>query len=359
MAIREGLARYIDQTLFVYQKAEVAVGIDAAGFRTREITPVESAIALARFYAATRRPAEARAQLAAAGNLPEGSEVEGALFDREEQIDAARTAYARASDAGAASFYGEYRFASLLWPAKGEPSTETLVRLEKALQRSIGLNPSFAPSHRMLAEVLLRLDRYSDALAVAERAETLDRRDMYAQLVMSRALWGLSKPDQAMAAAKRALSLSTTDPERRNAQQLLDFLQKSSDRPAPERGADTAVSSNDGKQLFEACNTGDNAACGKLSGMFDRACKAGDARGCMMTAFFLLEGRGVPKDEAKGMAILEPLCHGEVPEACVPIATVLLTKSDPPNRTRARELLDKSCRAGAAEACDLLKTLKD
>jgi tetratricopeptide (TPR) repeat protein len=359
VSIREGLAVYIDQTLFVYQKANLALDVDAAGFRTREVPPAESAIALARFHAATRRPEEARAQLAAAGNPPAGGEVEGALLDRDGQREAARAAYARASDAGEATFWGEYRFAALSWPPDGEPSTDTLARMEKALRRSVSLNPTFAPSHLMLAQVLLELERYADALPVAERAETLDRRDMHAHIVMSRALWGLSKPDQAMAAAKRALSLSTTDTERRNAQQLLDFLQKSSGRPASQPGADTTVSSDEGKQLFDACNTGDNAACGKLSGMFDRACKAGDARGCMMTAFFLLEGRGVPKDEAKGMAILEPLCHGEVPEACVPIATVLLTKGDPPNRTRARELLDKSCRAGATEACDLLKTLQD
>ena len=78
-----------------------------------------------------------------------------------------------------------------------------------------------------------------------------------------------------------------------------------------------------------------------------------------MTAFFYLEGRGVAKDEAKGMAILEPLCNGNMPEACMPIATVLLTRGDPPNRERARQLLTRSCQAGATEACDVLKRLKD
>ena len=361
--IREGLARYIDQTLFVYQRAAVALDVDAAGFRTREITPVEAAVALARFHAATQRPVEARAQLAAAGTAPAGAEVEGALLDREGQRDAARAAYERASDAGAASFYGEYRFAALSWPADGKASPETLARLEKALQRSVALNASFAPSHQMLAEVLLQQERYRDALPVAERAEALDRSDAYANMLLARALWGLSRHDEAMAAAKRALSLSTTQQNRQAAQRLIDFLTKSPGRPtaSPQaRGrADGPVTADEGKQLFEACNNGDNTACAKLSSMFDSACKAGDARGCMMTAFFYLEGRGVAKDEAKGMAILEPLCNGNMPEACMPIASVLLTKGDAPNRARARELLTKSCNAGATEACDVLKTLKN
>jgi tetratricopeptide (TPR) repeat protein len=358
VAIREGLAVYIDQTLFVYQKVGVAVDIDAAGFRTREVTPAESAVALARFHAATRRPDEARAQIAAAGNSPAAAEVEGALLDRAGQGDAARAAYARASDAGEATFYGEYRFASLSWPAEGEPSTETLVRMEKALRRSVSLNATFAPSHVMLAEVLLQLDRYADALPVAQRAEALDRRNMHAQMSMSRAFWGSGRRDDAMAAAKRALSLSISDNERRAAQRLIDFLAKSPTRPAVAAAPETPINPEEGKQLFEACNTGDNASCGKLSGMFERACKGGDARGCMMTAFFVLEGRGVPKDEAKGMAMLEPLCSGNLPEACVPIANVLLLRGDAANRARAKELLTKSCAAGAAEACGLLKTVQ-
>jgi TPR repeat protein len=359
VSIREGLARYIDQTLYVYQRAAVALDIDAAGFRTREIVAADAAVARARFYAATARPVEARAQLAAAGAAPAGAEVEGALLDREGQRDAARAAYGRASDAGAASFYGEYRFAALSWPTDGEPSADTLARLEKALQRSVGLNQSFAPSHQMLAEVLLRRERYSDALPVAERAEALDRSDARTNMLLARALWGLSRRDEAMAAAKRALSLSTTPQNRQAAQQLIDFLAKSQASAAPVRQAEVRVTADEGKQLFQACNGGDNAACGTLTDTFESACKGGDARGCMMTAFFHLEGRGVARDEAKAMAILEPLCDGSMPEACMPIATVLLTKGDAPNRARARELLTRSCDAGATQACDLLKTLKN
>jgi tetratricopeptide (TPR) repeat protein len=332
-AIREGLAVYIDQTLFVYQKVPVELDIDAAGFRTREVTPAESAILLARFHAATRRPDEARAQIAVAGNPPAGSEVEGALLDRDGQRDAARAAYARASDAGEATFYGEYRFASLSWPAEGEPSTETLVRMEKALRRSISLNATFAPSHVMLAEVLLQLDRYGDALPVAQRAEALDRRNMHAQISLSRAFWGTGNRDEAMAAAKRALSLSMSDNERRGAQRLIDFLAKSPARAtagmAPATTAptgDAPVGQDQGKQLFESCNGGNPAACGTLLRMFDTACEGGDARGCMMAGMFLLEGRGVPKNEA--------------------------------NRARAKDLLTKSCAAGVSGACDLLKTLQ-
>ena len=355
--IREGLARYIDQTLYVYQKAKVAVEIDAAQFKTREIAAPDAALALARLHVAMERPVEARAQAAAAG--PAGGEIEGVLLEREGKREEAKAAYARASDAGVASFFGEYRLASLSWPSGQTAAPDTLAAIEKVLRRSVSLNPMFAPAHQLLADALLRQEKYEAALPLAQRSIGLDNQDVYGYLLLARAYWGVSKPQEAAAAAKQALSLATSPDERQQAQRMLDFLAKSAGVSAAANPVEERVSTEQGKQLFDACNGGDTAACGKLSAMFDSACKGGDARGCMMTAFFYLEGRGVAKDEAKGMAILEPLCNGSMPEACMPIANVLLTRGDPANRERARQLLTKSCEAGATEACGVLKTLKD
>jgi tetratricopeptide (TPR) repeat protein len=357
IAVREGLARYIDQTLFVYQKVPVAIDISDAAFRVRQVPEPETAIELARFHAAMNQPVEARAQLASAGGPPAGAEVEAALLDREGKKEEARIAYGRACEAGAATFYGEYRFAALSWPPGGDVTADTLQAVERALQRSTALNPSFAPSHRMLAQALLRLNRHADALKAAERVEALERRDPYSHLLVSRALWGVSRPDEAMAAAKRALSLASTDQERRDAQTLVDFYAKASS-PRSSGTAEREIGADEGRKLFEACNSGDANACNTLFAMFDRSCTAGDARGCMMTAFFYLEGKGVPQDESKGMAILEPLCTGDMPEACMPIATALFTRGDAANRARARELYEKSCKAGAEEACKVLQSIK-
>jgi tetratricopeptide (TPR) repeat protein len=356
-AIRDGLVRYIDQTLYVYQKAKVAVEIDAARFTTRQVTPPDSALALARLHVAMERPVEARAQLATAGAA--GAELEGVLLEREGKRDEARAAYARASEAGAASFFGEYRLAALSWPSGQNLPANTFAPIEKMLKRSVSLNPMFAPAHQLLTDALLRQEKYDAALPMAQRSIALENPDVHGYLLLARAYWGVSKSPEATAAAKRALSLATRQDDRQRAQQMLDFLAKSSGHSAPALQADAAeISADEGKKLFDACNANDSAACQKLSDMFDRSCKTGDARGCMMTAFFLLEGRGVAKDEAKGMAILEPLCDGGMPEACVPIANVLLARGDAANRARAKELLGRSCQAGAAEACTALKTLQ-
>ena len=356
VAVREGLARYIDQTMYVFQRAKLAVEIDPASFKTRQVTAPESAVALARLHVAMDRPVEARAQLEAAGNPPVGAELEGLLLEREGKRQEARAAYGRASQAGAATYLGEYRLAVLSWPAGEDAPPDTLTAIEKSLQRSVTLNPTFAPARQLLVDALLRLERYEAALPVAQRCIALDGREVDNHLRLARAYWGMSKPQEATAAARLALSLATQDADRQRAQRMLDFFAQASARSAPD--ASTQVGSDDSKKLFESCNGGDNTACATLAGMFDRACKAGDARGCMMTAFFLLEGRGVPKDEAKGMAILEPLCNGELPDACMPIASVLLTRGDDANRERAKELLRKSCAAGAAQACELLKTVQ-
>ena len=362
-ALREGLARYIDQSLFVYQRWDTAVGVNRASFSVRELLPADAAVAIARLHTASNRPADARAQLAAAGSAPAAAEVEAWLLDGEGKHDEAKAAYARASQAGAAGYYGEYRLASLSWPRADGATPEAFAAIEKNLRRSVELNASYAPAYSLLADALVRLNRPTEALGAAQRTATLDGRDPDNHLSVSRALWKLEKLHEARASAEKALDLATTENEQKNARQMLDFLAKlpaapSAAAPAAPASSAPAVPAEEGQKLFADCYAGDSAACGKLQAITEQQCKAGDTRACMFLAFFYAEGRGVPKDETKAMKILEPLCNGSMPEACTPMGTILINRGGSANRARGRELLEKSCKAGIEQACKLLQTLK-
>ena len=64
-----------------------------------------------------------------------------------------------------------------------------------------------------------------------------------------------------------------------------------------------------------------------------------------------------PSDAGRALATLERLCGGRMRDACTQLALVLASRQRPTDLPRIRELLDGSCRAGDAAACDLVKTI--
>lgn len=323
-ALRNGLARYIDQSLFVYQKWQTAVAVDGSRFPVRTLPAADAAVVLARLHAVTGRPAEARAQLATAGDTPAAAEVEGLLLDREKKFDDAKRAYARASEAGAATHYGEYRLASLSWPRGDAATPEDFEPIVGLLRRSVERYPSYAPAYRLLADALVRLDRGTEALGAAQRAVTIAPRDPYSHLSLARAYWSLSKAAEATAAANKSLSLASSEAETGSARQFLEFLAKSPTRQAVQLAASTgkALSAEDVKRLYSECYRGDDDACARLVPMFEEACAAGREQGCVMMGFLYVEGRGVAKDHAKARTVLQPLCDRGTQEACRILNTI-------------------------------------
>ena len=231
-AVRSGHSNYISQGMYLYQKYPMGADVDVNAFAARTLTPPDAALALARMHVALRQTAEARQQIAAASGAPAAGELEGILIESEDgPHDRARDAYKRASDAGAASFYGEYRFASLSWPGEDDGDVrQRLVAIEASLKRATSLNPRFAAAHQLHARALERLDRADEALPVAQRAVVLAPLDPYSHLALARVYWAQSKREDAVASAKRALAAASTDSSKKNAQQLLDFFARASRR---------------------------------------------------------------------------------------------------------------------------------
>ena len=357
-AVRDGMSRYIDQLLFVYQKIPANVDVDAKGFVARELSAVDSAARLARLHMAMNRPIEARAQIAAAAASPAAAEVDGLLLDGDGKHDEARAAYARASDASAASFYGEFRLATLSWPGRNAPDAETrFAAIEKSLRRSVALNARFAPAHAMLAQTLVRLNRAADALPFAQQAVTLSPIDSYGHESLARVYWALSKRDEAFASAKRALGYADREETRNSVKQLLDFFAKPTPAPAAAAAPGQVIArSNDSVAADQhACEAGDLVACSRVFPAAEEACRRRVSRACGAAAYLLAEGRGVSKDTTKAMALLEQPCEEGSFESCTQLATLLARRQAAADLTRARELLDKSCKGGLTAACDFLK----
>ena len=226
-AVDEGYRRYVDRMIYMYKKLDLAVSVDQKKFAAKTLTPIETDLALARYYAASNRPDEARAKLATAGSAgPNGAihEIEGLLLDRDQKTSEARAAYAKAVEVGGASYYGEYRFASLSWP-DGPGNVEPFGPMARSLRRAIELRPQFAPAHAMLANVLLQQRQPAESLAAARQAVTLDAFESYHQLTLARALAANGKKGEAMAPARHAQSLARTDFDKRQAAQMLERLQ--------------------------------------------------------------------------------------------------------------------------------------
>jgi Flp pilus assembly protein TadD len=177
---------------------------------------------------AERRPVEAKAAIDAArqadSKLAASYEVEGLLADVEQKPSDARVAYLKAIELGSASFYAHYRWASL----SRAPNTdrETMSGILRALQRSTELNVGFAPAYAMHGEVAAALGQSDQALQSVRKAMALEPNQIQPRLSLARVLWNAGRRDDASREARDALSLATTDDERRFVQELIDFFGK-------------------------------------------------------------------------------------------------------------------------------------
>jgi tetratricopeptide (TPR) repeat protein len=174
------------------------------------------------FYAALRRPVEARAQVEAARpHMAPAAifDLEGILFDADRQPKEALAAYTHAIELGTTNFYAYYRKAALTPAGDATGRTER----ERLLERATALAPRYAPALIMLADTKVALGKPNDALAIARGAVALDSARVPSRMALARVLWALSQRDDAIGAAREALELARTDPERQMVQRLLDL----------------------------------------------------------------------------------------------------------------------------------------
>jgi tetratricopeptide (TPR) repeat protein len=105
------------------------------------------------------------------------------------------------------------------------------------LGKSIALNSDWAPGYAFLAEVNTDLDQAGTALGMARRAVALEPRVSTHHLAVARALARLSKPDEAVQEAEKAVALARNPGERGRAEEMLAYLK----RVAKQAGAANAA----------------------------------------------------------------------------------------------------------------------
>ena len=222
-AYERGFGNYLQRNVFSYQKAIVDSNVKRERFAARPMPPAEAAAGRAVFHVAMQRPTEAQALIAEARrtnpNEPGAYLAEALQADRADRREEAKAAFVKATELGSSNAYAAYRAATLHWP---RPDAAQLEQMEKALVRSIELNPSFAPAYADLAEVRTWLKKPPvEVMPLLAKAVTLEPRSPRHRLTAARVLWRLGSPDEARKAAQVALTLADTDAERAQAEQLL------------------------------------------------------------------------------------------------------------------------------------------
>jgi tetratricopeptide (TPR) repeat protein len=225
----EPFVSYINRSILSFARLNVDATVKREGFSIRPVPPADAAAARASFHAAMRRPNEARALLAEARKAqPEAAAAyvtDGLLLDAETRYDEARIAYAKAAELGSQNAYAFYRWASLSW---GQNLVqETLAAIEKSLMRAVELNPRYANAIAFLAQTRLAMGKPApDTVPLARQAIELEPGEPYHHLVASRIYLRLRSFAAARGEARAALALPATDDERREAEELLQLIDR-------------------------------------------------------------------------------------------------------------------------------------
>lgn len=411
-----GMREYLTKSIFQYSRIPTALDLKAEGFASRVLSPAESAVERAYLLAAMGRPVESRALLAEGAKAepahPGLFEVEGLLLDREQKPAEARAAFGKAVELGSKRAQVFYRVAQLTRPPSGAdgPTNEKIATL---LEKALALDPQSARAMSFLADIRSDLGQNEEAMDLAQKAVKLEPESMYHRLALARALWNGQRTEEAVAAARSALSAAETDQERGYAQRFLDFAAQAARPAAPARPntATEAVAEQSGPSgsaaapapvrlggtakvvsecfasrndvscaaalplLKDSCDQKNGQACRALGSLYDggfgapmdkaragaaydAGCRlAADPGSCARYAVLQVQGLGVQRDSAAGLATLERLCGEKVDDACIGWALILAARPEKPDVPKARALLGASCDAGNGEACRLLKAM--
>ena len=220
---------YVNRSVYSAVRVKVDMGLDRERFPVKPMTPLESAVARARFHVAMRRTAEARALIDEAvkadPKAPDPSAVEALMLDAGGNVEGAKAAYARAVELGTANPYALYRSAILSWRGADAPPME---QIEKNLSKAIELNPSFAAAHAALAEA--RADLKQSQLTIVphmQKAVSLEPSNPWHRLAAARVLRRLNAIEESRKAAESALKLADDDAAARaEAERILELLKR-------------------------------------------------------------------------------------------------------------------------------------
>jgi tetratricopeptide (TPR) repeat protein len=153
--LEKALYRYIGLRAFYSMGVKAPSEIDEKEFAARALSPAEAVARQGDFLAHSNRPAEARAALEEAlaldPHLALAQEGMGLLAYMQGDREGAEKWYGEAAQQNSQNFMAQFFDGMLKLQHSREP--EVLAQAAASLQRSIALNPNFAPAYETLASL--------------------------------------------------------------------------------------------------------------------------------------------------------------------------------------------------------------
>jgi tetratricopeptide (TPR) repeat protein len=199
---------YVRQSSFKYIPIRQPNEIDEAAFAVRALSLGQAAALRGDFHVYMNRPAEARALLQQALQVePDNAQAHeslGLLALRNRNLDEAARWFAKAAQFDSQSHLAHY-YAALL-NLQGNAQTDKFDETESNLRRALQLNPSFAPACTMLAMLYASNDdKLEEALALAQKAVQLEPGYIGYRMNLANVLLRMKRVPEAVAVARKAL----------------------------------------------------------------------------------------------------------------------------------------------------------
>jgi tetratricopeptide (TPR) repeat protein len=234
---------YSRQDSFYVSTFKITLHVDPKSYPSRVLASAEADAARGEFYVHTQRPKEAQTALDAAlqedPNLPAVHEGLGELALSRQDLDTAETEFARAIKLNSTNFIS-YFFDARSYMRHGMVSFEDYSGVVAALEKSISMNPNFAPAYSTLASVYAtRPETHQKALAAGRKAVLLEPGNLSYAVAYGYVLLHLEHTADAKTLAARIQAAAKTPAEQ---SQALQFSQAVTSREAydQQRIADAA-----------------------------------------------------------------------------------------------------------------------
>ena len=220
----KAMETYARQQTFYVGKVSTSIHGDPKSYSSRALSPAELDAERALFYVHTQRPNEAQAAVNEAlrtdPSLPLAHEAQGLLAYSQKNFDVAESAFSRAIELHSASFF-PYYFAAEAQLRSGLPTEEQAPKTIAALEKTVMMNPQFAPAYAALSSIYsMHAETRDKAFADGRKAIELEPGNLSVATSYGFVLLNAGKIPDAKVLAARIQEAARTPAERENAQEL-------------------------------------------------------------------------------------------------------------------------------------------
>ena len=224
----KAMERYARQQTFYVGRVNTSIHSDPKSYASRVMPSAELDANRALFYVHTQRPKEAMAAideaLQADPNLPLAYEAQGLLAYSQREFLVAEEAFTRAIELHSTSYF-PYYFAAEAQLRHGLPTEERAPKLIAFLEKTVQMNPQFAPAYAALSSIYsMRPETREKALVEGRKAIELEPGNLTFATSYGYVLLNAGKSADAKVFAARIQEVAKTPAERENVQELLSAI---------------------------------------------------------------------------------------------------------------------------------------